>query len=157
MYRAFYNPLGHESSDLALDEVAGPTATRRAFTHPRHASIVRSSISDLIAASVSARIGQHAAHGVYGVVVTAGDESTFMVRETGVGISPDHLAHVFDMFWQADSDLTRRVGGSGLGLNVSRHFAELLGGRLTAESVEGEGSTFTLIVPLQPPEGNTAL
>ena len=77
------------------------------------------------------------------------------MRYTGVGISPEHLAHIFDMFWQADSDLTRRVGGSGLGLNVARRLTGLLGGRLTAESVEGEGSTFALDIPLQPPNRDT--
>lgn len=75
-------------------------------------------------------------------------EADFYVRDTGIGISPVNLDHVFDMFWQVDQDLTRRVGGTGLGLNVSRRLALLLGGRLTAESAEGRGSRFTLYLPL---------
>jgi signal transduction histidine kinase len=78
-----------------------------------------------------------------------GDEAEFCVTDTGIGISPTHLEHVFDMFWQVDQDLTRRVGGTGLGLNVSRRLAWLLGGRMIAESVPGEGSKFTVRLPLE--------
>jgi signal transduction histidine kinase len=82
-----------------------------------------------------------------------GGEAEFIVKDTGIGISPLHLAHVFDMFWQVDQDLTRRVGGSGLGLNVSRRLAWLLGGRVAAESTLGEGSRFTVSLPIEPGGG----
>ena len=70
------------------------------------------------------------------------------VQDTGAGIAPDRLTRLFDAFTQADSSTTRRFGGTGLGLTISRRLAELMGGTLTAESVEGEGSTFTLHVRL---------
>jgi signal transduction histidine kinase len=84
-------------------------------------------------------------------------EAEFSVKDTGIGISPMHLAHVFDMFWQVDQDLTRRVGGTGLGLNVSRRLAWLLGGRLDAESTPGEGSVFTVALPLRLPDDDVAM
>jgi signal transduction histidine kinase len=77
-----------------------------------------------------------------------GAEAQFSVRDTGIGISLDDIDHIFDMFWQVDQDLTRRAGGTGLGLNVSARLAEVIGGRLGVKSTPGEGSTFTLYVPL---------
>ena len=68
------------------------------------------------------------------------------VRDTGVGIAGDRLDAVFGRFAQAQASTTRTHGGTGLGLTISRHLAELMGGRLRAESRPGEGSTFTLDV-----------
>ena len=66
------------------------------------------------------------------------------VRDTGIGMTEEQLGHVFEEFQQADNTTTRKYGGTGLGLPISRHLAQLLGGDLIAASVEGEGSTFTL-------------
>jgi two-component system, sensor histidine kinase len=74
------------------------------------------------------------------------------VADTGCGIAPDRLANIFDSFEQADAGTTRKYGGTGLGLAISRRLAEIMGGRLTAESVVGEGSTFTLSLPVEPGE-----
>jgi signal transduction histidine kinase len=71
----------------------------------------------------------------------------FEVRDTGIGIAPEHLARVFEAFWQADQSATRRVGGAGLGLSVSRRLAQALGGDLSVESRVGEGSRFRFWVP----------
>ncbi|WP_439888686.1 ATP-binding protein [Pseudomonas sp. MBLB4123] len=70
------------------------------------------------------------------------------VHDTGIGISPERLEHMFDAFQQADSTISRRYGGTGLGLPIARTLAERMGGMLHAESQEGHGSTFTLEVPL---------
>ncbi|WP_062018216.1 hybrid sensor histidine kinase/response regulator [Aureimonas sp. AU4] len=71
------------------------------------------------------------------------------VRDTGIGISPEQLGRLFDRFHQADSSIERRFGGTGLGLAISRSLAELMGGTLTATSRLGQGSIFTLALPIQ--------
>ena len=70
------------------------------------------------------------------------------VTDTGCGIPADRLARIFDSFEQVDAGTTRKYGGTGLGLAISRRLAEIMGGSLTAESVEGEGSTFILSLPM---------
>lgn len=76
-----------------------------------------------------------------------GDMVVFRVIDTGIGIAPENLEHIFDEFSQIDSEVQRRVKGTGLGLALSRRFAQILGGTLTAESTLGKGSTFTLRIP----------
>jgi signal transduction histidine kinase/ActR/RegA family two-component response regulator len=73
---------------------------------------------------------------------------TVAVTDSGCGIPADRLEHVFNSFEQADAGTTRRYGGTGLGLSISRKLAEVMGGSLTVASVEGEGSTFTLQLPM---------
>jgi signal transduction histidine kinase/CheY-like chemotaxis protein/HPt (histidine-containing phosphotransfer) domain-containing protein len=69
------------------------------------------------------------------------------VRDTGIGISTDDQARIFDAFAQADNTASRRFGGTGLGLAISRQLAEMLGGAVTLRSASGIGSTFTLSLP----------
>jgi CheY-like chemotaxis protein len=71
------------------------------------------------------------------------------VQDTGQGIAPDFLPHVFDRFSQADATSTRRYGGLGLGLSIVRHIVEMHGGTVKVESEgEGKGATFTVLLPL---------
>lgn len=74
----------------------------------------------------------------------------FQVVDTGIGIPSEKLDQIFDMFSQADSSSTRRFGGAGLGLAIARSLTDMLGGSLTVESERGEGSQFTLCLPLVP-------
>ena len=71
----------------------------------------------------------------------------FSVEDTGVGISAEHLGHLFEQFYQVKQKTHRTLKGTGLGLAISKAFATLLNGTLTVESVEGQGSNFTLTVP----------
>ncbi len=70
------------------------------------------------------------------------------VTDSGIGMNEEQLGRVFEEFQQADASTTRRYGGTGLGLPISRQLAKLLGGDLTAASAAGEGSVFTLTLPL---------
>ncbi|MEO5341557.1 MAG: ATP-binding protein [Magnetococcus sp. MYC-9] len=74
----------------------------------------------------------------------------FCVSDTGIGIAPESINHIFEHFTQADSGITRRYGGTGLGLAISQKLVELMGGRIWVESQPGQGSTFFFTLPLRP-------
>jgi GAF domain-containing protein/CheY-like chemotaxis protein/anti-sigma regulatory factor (Ser/Thr protein kinase) len=78
----------------------------------------------------------------------AGQERlSFSVTDTGIGMTPEQLAKLFEAFTQADAATTRRFGGTGLGLALSRRLCRMMGGDVTAESESGRGSTFTIRLP----------
>ena len=70
------------------------------------------------------------------------------VKDSGIGIASDRIETVFEIFTQADTTIGRRFGGSGLGLSITRQLVELMGGKISVQSSEGEGSTFTVNLPL---------
>ena len=82
----------------------------------------------------------------------AGDTFEVSVEDSGVGIAPERIEAIFKPFEQADGATSRRFGGSGLGLTISRQLAGLMGGELTADSEVGQGSRFVLRLPLRPVE-----
>ncbi len=73
---------------------------------------------------------------------------TMDVKDTGIGMSPEQASKIFEAFGQADSSITRRFGGTGLGLTISKRFAQGLGGDIIVTSQEGEGSTFSTTINL---------
>jgi signal transduction histidine kinase len=85
-----------------------------------------------------------------------GDGFSVTVRDTGIGIAPEELDRLFERFVQADASTTRRYGGTGLGLVLSRRFTEMLGGELTVESTPGEGSAFRVWLPMVAPTRSDA-
>jgi signal transduction histidine kinase len=83
------------------------------------------------------------------IISSKTDDSSILIsiEDHGIGIAAENLERIFDPFWQVEQSSTRRVGGTGLGLSVSRSLARLLGGDVTVESRPDEGSTFTVTLP----------
>lgn len=77
----------------------------------------------------------------------ASDWINFEVIDTGIGLSPTQINQIFESFTQADVSTTRQYGGTGLGLAITRKFCQMLGGEISVESVEGEGTTFSMVLP----------
>jgi signal transduction histidine kinase len=88
------------------------------------------------------------------VTLTVGkqvDEDTirFAIRDTGIGMTEEQLGRLFEAFSQANAETSRKYGGTGLGLALSREFCRMMGGDIAVASVVGEGSTFTVILPIR--------
>jgi signal transduction histidine kinase len=93
-------------------------------------------------------------------VIDSNEESdssqvVFRVTDTGIGMTPEQLKKIFIAFTQADASTTRKYGGTGLGLTISRHFCQMMGGEITAFSQFGEGATFTVLLPAHVIGGKT--
>jgi len=73
----------------------------------------------------------------------------FIVQDSGIGMSEAEQARIFELFTQADSSITRRFGGTGLGTTIARHLSELMGGGIRLQSRPGEGSTFVISLPFE--------
>ncbi len=77
------------------------------------------------------------------------DWLTFRVKDSGIGMTPDQLARVFDSFTQAEPSIASKYGGTGLGLTITRRFCEMMGGAISVESESGKGATFTVRLPAE--------
>jgi len=80
-------------------------------------------------------------------VSPAAGEISFIVSDTGIGMTEEQQSRLFQAFSQADASTTRQYGGTGLGLAITKHFCEMLGGRIAVESTPEQGSTFTITLP----------
>ena len=79
----------------------------------------------------------------------SGDEAAFRVKDTGEGIAPEHLPHIFERFYRVDKSRSREGGGSGVGLAISRALVGAMGGGIRAESPgPGKGATFIFTLPI---------
>ncbi|KHK00990.1 ATP-binding protein [Desulfovibrio sp. TomC] len=93
---------------------------------------------------------EHGSVSLRACILAEPDRLELIVADTGVGIPPDRLERVFDMFTQADSSVTRHFGGTGLGLAICRELCRLMGGVIEAQSTPGLGSLFRVRLPLTP-------
>ena len=135
---AVAEPLAQDTPLDFVVEVADPEAKLRTDTR-KVRQIVLNLVSNAFKFTPEGRVVLEAE--------TDGDEVVFRVTDTGVGIPAERLPSIFDRFWQAEDPMTRKAGGTGLGLAVAKGFAELLGGTLSVESVPDDGSVFTLRLP----------
>lgn len=146
--RGMFKPILTTSSvSLIFEE---PTALPKIYSDDRRLSqILRNFISNALKFTREGEVRVSARP-------TERDEVEFAVTDTGVGIAPEHLSLLFADFVQIDTRLQRRLRGTGLGLSLSRKLAEILGGRVGAESELGAGSRFWVVIPLKYEPSRTA-
>jgi signal transduction histidine kinase/HAMP domain-containing protein/CheY-like chemotaxis protein len=135
-----FRPLTAEKS-LEFEVRVAPTVPAELFTdEQRLRQVLRNLLSNAVKFTELGKVE-------LGVDVVDGMVS-FRVSDTGIGIAEHNLRTIFGAFQQADGTTSRRYGGTGLGLSISREIAYLLGGEIHAQSALGEGSTFTLSLPV---------
>jgi signal transduction histidine kinase/CheY-like chemotaxis protein/CHASE3 domain sensor protein/putative methionine-R-sulfoxide reductase with GAF domain len=139
--RSIFNPLATEKDLSFVISVEEATPKHIQSDKTKLEQILRNFISNALKFTKHGSIQLH----------INGNEQTikFSVHDTGIGISKDKLQYVFEAFQQADGSTKRQYGGTGLGLSISKELAALLGGHIDADSTEGEGSTFTLTLPVR--------
>ena len=137
--RGMFRPIvDSEAVDLVFEE---PEDVPQLFTdHKKLSQILRNFVSNALKFTPRGTVTVSASYDGAGIV-------TFSVRDTGIGISAEHVASLFNDFVQIESPLQRRLRGTGLGLSLSRKLATVLGGHVRVESEVGAGSTFYLVVP----------
>ncbi len=109
---------------------------------------IRQILTNIVGNAVKFTHKGHVLIDVSGQVENETAQLTIKVVDTGIGIAPEKLDHVFNKFNQADNSTTRQYGGTGLGLTISKDLAELMGGSIAVESSVGKGSTFTISINL---------
>jgi len=136
-----FDPLARHKQ-LAFRVELGPDLPPLMFTdRQRLEQILKNLLANAIKFTESGHVTLRIAEGGPG-------RRWFVVADTGIGVAPEHQETIFGAFQQADGTTSRRYGGSGLGLAISRDLARLLGGDIALASRPGEGSTFTLTLPV---------
>jgi PAS domain S-box-containing protein len=114
-------------------------------------AVTRSLETPAEAASKGKRLGAYRGDGkaenTLSLLSASQEWIVFTIKDTGIGMSPEQLARIFDPFMQADSSSTKKYGGAGLGLTITKEFCEMMGGDITAFSELDKGSTFTIRLP----------
>ena len=136
-----FRPIaGEKSLQFSIERIAGAPAEMTTDSQ-RLQQVLKNLLANAIKFTDSGKVVLR--------VADAGDGRVrFDVEDTGIGIPEDQQEAIFNAFRQADGTTRRKYGGSGLGLSISREFARLLGGSVSVASTPGQGSTFTLIVPV---------
>jgi signal transduction histidine kinase/DNA-binding response OmpR family regulator/CHASE3 domain sensor protein len=140
--RAMFEPLaarkGLQLELMLADDVPSSLYTDR----HRLEQILRNLLSNAVKFTEHGSVALH-------VCANGDGQVRFEVRDSGIGIAPNQQGLIFEAFRQADGTVSRRFGGTGLGLSISRDLARLLGGDITVDSAPGQGSTFTVVLPLE--------
>lgn len=137
--RGMFKPiLINDEVMLTFDEAVG--ATQLYSDDKKLSQILRNFISNALKFTPKGEVTVRATPRDDGFIV-------FSVSDTGIGIPPEHLEHIFEDFVQVQNNLQRRYRGTGLGLALSRKLARLLGGDVSVESTVGKGSTFSVAIP----------
>ena len=114
-------------------------------------AVTRSLETPAEAASKGKRLGAYRgddkAEKTFSLLSASQESIVFTIKDTGIGMSPEQLARIFDPFMQVDSSSTKKYGGTGLGLTITKEFCEMMGGDITAFSELDKGSTFTIRLP----------
>jgi CheY-like chemotaxis protein/signal transduction histidine kinase len=138
--RSTFEPLAADKK-LVFEVVVEPgTPATLTTDRQRIEQILKNLLSNAIKFTASGKVS-------LSVSQQAGGTIAFAVQDSGIGIRQDQQQIIFDAFRQADGTTSRRYGGTGLGLSISRDLTSLLGGSITVKSAEGQGSTFTLLLP----------
>jgi signal transduction histidine kinase/CheY-like chemotaxis protein len=136
--RSIVEPLAAANANLL--EIVGPPALGTLYTDRTK---LKQSLLNLLS-----NAGKFTHEGRVELEVRpAGSEISFIVSDTGIGMTEEQQGRLFQAFSQADASTSRQYGGTGLGLAITKHFCEMLGGRITVESTLGQGSTFTIALP----------
>jgi signal transduction histidine kinase len=139
--RGMFRPIvGSGSVSLVFEE---PQQVRTIYTDDKKlAQILRNFISNALKFTPEGEVR-------VGARMIGESKVEFAVTDTGIGIAPDHLPALFADFVQIDTRIQKRLRGTGLGLSLSKKFAELLGGTVAVESEVGKGSRFSVTIPIR--------